>query len=490
MRLSNLILPNEGLKLEGPDTDIAGITADSREVKQGYLFAAVPGTQQDGRKYISDAVAKGAAALLIPEDSLPPAPYPVSIVTAPDIRTALSTVASLFYPLQPKHIAAVTGTSGKTSIAQFTRELWQNNGHSAASLGTLGFVTPGEARYGALTTPDSITLHKVLNEAAERNITHLAMEASSHGLDLGRLEKVKIQVAAFTNLSRDHLDYHPDMQNYLAAKLRLFNDIMPEGGTAVLNADVPEYEQLKKVCERKKHRTLSYGKNGQELQLIDYRLQDGGQIIRIKVMGKDHEVSLPVAGEFQIWNSLCALGMVIGSGDDPAKSIESLEKVTTVPGRLQLIGTSPDGGFVFVDYAHKPGALENVLTAMKKQAAASAGRLHVVFGCGGNRDKGKRPQMGAIAQRIADIVIVTDDNPRKEIPAEIRKDILAGCAPGPNLREIGDRAEAIRTAISELTKGDILVIAGKGHETGQIVGDKILPFDDADIARQAINGTK
>ncbi len=484
MLLSNLIGPNEGLKLHGNDVDITGLITDSRATKRGDLFIAVPGTKQDGRTYIKDALDKGAVAVLVPEGTNG---LSVPYITTPDIRSTVANIAATFYPRQPEHIAAVTGTSGKTSIAQFARQLWQNNGHVSASVGTLGLVTAKETRYGSLTTPDPITLHKTLDEAAGNGITHLAMEASSHGLDLHRLDRVNVHVGAFTNLSRDHLDYHEDMESYLAAKLRLFTEIMPEGSTAVLNADVPEYGVLSMACKDCRHAIIDYGKRANYIRLKDYELHLNGQLLRFSVIGKNHEILLPVAGEFQVWNSLCALGMAIGSGDPIDQSVASMEKLTGVPGRLERIGATKKGGTVFVDYAHKPGALENVLTAMRSHVAARpGGRLFVVFGCGGNRDKGKRPQMGEIAIRLADVVIVTDDNPRNEVPTEIRKDILAGCAPGPNLREIGDRAEAIQTAISELEEGDVLVIAGKGHETGQIVGDRVLPFDDAEVARQAL----
>jgi UDP-N-acetylmuramoyl-L-alanyl-D-glutamate--2,6-diaminopimelate ligase len=502
MRLSNLIAPNEGLTLHGEDLsrrsvakadrDIGGVTADSRQVKEGFLFAAVPGTQQDGRKFLDDAIAKGAVAVLVPEDTNRASiPANVSVITAPDVRLALSGIAARYYPRQPRMIAAVTGTSGKTSTAEFTRGLWSACGHQAASIGTLGLITPTEKRYGSLTTPDSVALHQILDEIAEQNITHAAMEASSHGLDLRRLDHVRISVAAFTNLSRDHLDYHDSMKSYFKAKLRLFNEVLPESNTAVLNADVPEYDELSRVCKARKHKIISYGKKGREITIKDYRPHPRGQIVRFELLGKNREVLLPVIGEFQVWNSLCALGIVIGSGDDADKSASALEKLTGVPGRLEFIGTSASGGAVFVDYAHKPGALENVLNGLRPHVAAHPGaRLHVVFGCGGNRDKGKRPLMGGIAQKLADEVIVTDDNPRREEPSEIRKEILAGCTPGPHLREIGDRAKAIETGIENMREGDVLVIAGKGHEPGQIVGDKVLPFDDGDVARRVLRGGK
>ncbi len=490
MLLSSLITSGKELKLSGQDCDITGIATDSRQIKPGYLFIAVPGTQQDGRAYIDDAIAKGAIAVLTPEDANPKSfKTGIAVVTAPDARHAASFVASRFYPQQPETVATVTGTSGKTSTVQFARQMWQENGHDAASIGTLGLITPREAIYGSLTTPDAITLHKALDNAARQGIARLAMEASSHGLDLRRLDHVRVKIGAFTNLSRDHLDYHDDMESYLEAKIRLFAQVMPEGQTAVLNADAPEYGRFETACRQRGHATLTYGKNGKDLRIKESRWTNEGQLVRFSALGRDYEATLPVAGDFQIWNCLCALGIVIASGDDAARAVAAIGKVTGVPGRLERIGVSPKGGTVFVDYAHKPGALENVLATVRNLVEATPrARLHVVFGCGGNRDKGKRPEMGRIAQRMADVVIVTDDNPRKEKPEDIRRDILTGCAPSPNLREIGGRTEAIQTAISGLEEGDVLVIAGKGHETGQIVGEKVLPFDDAEVAREALRG--
>lgn len=489
MLLSNLIAPIKGVRINCPDCDISGITADSRNVKPGFLFVAIPGTRQDGRDFLNDAIAKGAVAVLLPEGS--PAPSSVGVLYASDMRMALSSLAASFYPRQPQTIAAVTGTSGKTSTAQFTRELWSHAGRESASLGTLGLITSKSSKYGSLTTPDPITLHQILDETVGNNITHLAMEASSHGLALRRLDHVRIQIAGFSNLSRDHLDYHESMEEYFAAKLRLFNDLLQNGGTAVLNADVPEFDELKRNCNIRGHKIISYGKNGKEIKIQNYQPHPKGQVVRFALMGKNYEILLPVIGEFQVWNSLCALGLVLGSGENAEKSVASLEKLTGVPGRLQLIGETSKGAAVFVDYAHKPGALENVLAALLPHVNAHAGaRLHVVFGCGGNRDKGKRPLMREIAQRLADNVIVTDDNPRNESPEIIRKEILAGCATGENLREIGDRATAIKSAIGILQANDVLVIAGKGHENGQIIGDQVLPFDDAEVARQALQGEK
>lgn len=488
MLLTEIINSNSTKITRGQDTALTGITADSRCVKKGFLFIAIPGTQNDGRLFIQDAISNGAAAVMAPEGTdISNIPENVSIVASSDIRPALSYAASRFYPHQPSMIAAVTGTSGKTSTTQFTLELWKHLGIRSASVGTLGLVTPEEKKYGSLTTPDAITLHQILNDVSEKKITHLAMEASSHGLILNRLDNVHIKIAGFTNLSRDHLDYHKTMKDYFSAKLNLFTSILKPGSVAVLNADIPEYEELESVCKKQKHKIINYGKNARDLKLLNCTPHEHGQILHLSAMGKDYEVLLPIIGSFQAWNSLCALGMVIGSGEDIAKAVICLEKLTGVPGRLQFIGKSPKGGAVFVDYAHKPGALEDVLKGLRPHVASRTGaKLGVVFGCGGNRDKGKRPMMGEIAQRLADWIIVTDDNPRRENPDVIRKEILAGCTSSPDLHEIGDRANAIYAGIEKLNDGDVLVIAGKGHEPGQIVGDKVLPFDDAEVSRKAM----
>ncbi|MGE3622446.1 MAG: UDP-N-acetylmuramoyl-L-alanyl-D-glutamate--2,6-diaminopimelate ligase [Bdellovibrionales bacterium] len=492
MLLTNLIAADEDA-LEGSDRDITGITADSRRVEPGFLFVAIPGAAHDGRDFIPDAIARGALAVLVPEESAEARlrwggakldiHELVSIVTTRDVRKAVSGIAARYYPRQPANIAAVTGTSGKTSTAQFTREIWQALGRKSASIGTLGFVTAQEARYGSLTTPDAITLHRLLDEAAGAGITHLALEASSHGLAMNRLDHAHIKAAAFTNLSRDHLDFHGNMEDYLQTKLRLFSQVLGTDGTAVLNADTQEFEMIAGLARNRGQKCLSFGRNGRELKLLEARLDISGQILHCEIFGKRHEISLPVLGSFQAWNALCALGLAIACGEDPEQALPALARVTGVPGRLQLAGHTKDGAAVFVDYAHKPDALENVLTAIRPHVR---GKLGVVVGCGGNRDKGKRPVMGQIARRLADWVIVTDDNPRNEDPALIRKEILAGAATGPDLREIGDRAEAIAAGIQRLQNGDVLIIAGKGHESGQIVGDKTLPFDDAEVARRVL----
>lgn len=484
-RLSRIV-PNEHITIHGPDQDIVGITADSRTVRPGYLFIAIPGTKHDGTSFIAEAVSRGAVAVLAPTGYLP-LPNITTLITD-DVRSAVSVIAANFYPRQPETIVAITGTSGKTSTAQFTREIWQAMGEKSASIGTLGLITADEERYGSLTTPDAITLHQLLDECVGKGISHVAMEASSHGLALHRLDHVRVKAGGFTNLSRDHLDYHETMEAYLAAKLRLFKEVMPKGGAAILNADIPEYPLVAEAATQHGLNVISYGKNAKDIRLLDAKLDAKGQILQVEIFGKTGNIPLPLIGAFQAWNGLCALGLVIGSGGDVQKAIAGLSKVSGVPGRLQLAGQTQKGGAVFVDYAHKPDALDNVLQALRPHVAAHHGaKLGVVFGCGGNRDKGKRPIMGEIATRLADWVIVTDDNPRHEVAAVVRQEILSGCMGGAPVEEVGDRAKAIEIGISKLGSGDVLIIAGKGHEHGQIVGDVTLPFDDAEIARKVLS---
>lgn len=488
MRLSNLIAPVNGARLQGDDCEIAAVSADSRHIDKDALFVAVAGTAQDGRHYIADAAAKGATAVMVEDgSSLQTYPPGMAVITVPNVRLALSAVARAFYPGQPQTVAAVTGTSGKTSTVQFARDLWGQAGHKAASLGTLGVIAPGMQRYGSLTTPDAITLHQTLQTLADDGVSHLAMEASSHGIELHRLDHVHCTIAAFTNISRDHLDYHKTMENYLAAKLRLLSTLVDPQGTAVLNADIPEFTTVKSLCETRGLRTLTFGRSGCDLILLAHSPEPQGQGLRFELLGRPYEIMLPVIGEFQIWNGLCALAITIASGENPDTVVHAMEHLAGVPGRLELVGTTPSGGSVFVDYAHKPAALENVLTTLRPHVASSEGaKLHVIFGCGGNRDKGKRPLMGDIAQRLADEVIVTDDNPRNENPDTIRGEILAGCVPNRRLKEIGNRAQAIQAGIESLKQGDVLVIAGKGHEEGQIIGGEVLPFNDAEEARKVL----
>lgn len=459
------------------NVEITGLTMDSRQVKPGFLFAAVPGADVDGREYITQAIAAGAAAILVPRNTEISGADDTLFIYDKHPRQRFADMAATFYGRQPKMTAAITGTNGKSSCVTFVRQLWSMLGYQAASVGTLGVTAPGLEISGGLTTPDAAGLHARLAEIADLGVTHLAMEASSHGLHQHRMDGVNVRIAAFTNLSRDHLDYHADMAEYLAAKTRLFSELLVPGGKAVLNADAPEFEDLVEALDGYSQKVISYGKKGETIHLKEVQPTSEGQKISLDIDGNSFEVTLPLAGYFQVENVLCSLGIVLASGATAEQAVPLLEKLEGVPGRMELIGNG-----VYVDYAHTPDALETVLKALRPH---TEGNLHVVFGCGGDRDRGKRPEMGHVAAELADSVIVTDDNPRTEDARTIRKEILAAC---PDAQEIGDRKQAIETAIGKLHAGDILLIAGKGHETGQIVGDKVLPFDDRTLAREAIHG--
>lgn len=457
---------------------VGSVSADSRCVESGGVFVAVPGVRADGMAFAVAARDRGAMAILgesAPALSLAPAVF----VQVPDARAALSAVAALMFPLQPRVIAAVTGTSGKTSVAAFARQIWVRLGHQAAALGTTGVVKPSGATYGSLTTPDPVTLHRTLDELARDGVDHLVMEASSHGLDQRRLDGVRLAVAGFTNLSRDHLDYHATLDDYLAAKLRLFDVLLAPGQPAVLNADCDVADKVASAISARGLKLFSVGARGQDIRLVSAVAEPDANRLVLEHEGVTHRLRLPLAGDFMVSNALVAAGLCIASGSPAADVFAALETLSGAPGRLERIGER-HGAPVFVDYAHKPDALEKVLATLRPLAR---GRLVVVFGCGGDRDIGKRPIMGEIAARMADTVIVTDDNPRSEDPAAIRSAILSAA---PGAIEIADRAEAISRAVSDLQAGDVLVVAGKGHETGQIVGTNILPFSDHDAVRAAL----
>ncbi len=457
---------------------VAGVTADSRAVRPGFVFFALSGVKSDGLDFAPAAAGAGAAAI-VAEQAMPGAISGVPVLAARDARSALAFAAARFYPRQPAVIAAVTGTSGKTSTAAFTRQIWAKLGHQAAAMGTTGVIKPSGAAYGSLTTPDPVTLHKTLDELAGEGVTHLAMEASSHGLDQRRLDGVRLAAGAFTNLSRDHLDYHATLDEYLAAKLRLFEVLLAPGQPAVINADGDAADKTTAACAARGLRVFSVGAKGADIRIKAVRARAGGAQLRFVHDGRDYDLLLPLAGDFMASNALVAAGLCIAAGSAPAGVFAALETLSGAPGRLEKVGERR-GAPVFVDYAHKPDALEKVLAALRPAAAK---RLIVVFGCGGDRDAGKRPIMGEIAARRADVVIVTDDNPRSENSASIRAAILSAA---PGAREIGDRAEAIRAAIAMLEAGDALVVAGKGHETGQIVGDKVLAFSDHEAVLAAL----
>jgi UDP-N-acetylmuramoyl-L-alanyl-D-glutamate--2,6-diaminopimelate ligase len=483
LRLIDLLDDKNGLIGPGGDVEVTGLASDSRDVRPGYLFAALPGAVTDGGRFVAEAVDRGAVAVLAPPDlSLTgvPGADDVALLRSDNPRRRLAQIAARFHGTQPAFIAAVTGTNGKTSVAWFTRQIWSNLGHQAVSLGTLGISGPGMSGKGGLTTPDPIALHGDLAGLAAAGVQHLVMEASSHGLAQHRLDGVAVSAGAFTNLSRDHLDYHGSMEDYRNAKLRLFSEILPSKGTAVLNADSAEFEAFASVCKARGCRVIDYGAGAEALRILSLEPRADGQSLRLRAFGNAHLVELPLPGAFQASNALCAAGLAIASGDDPDAVVATLARLEGVPGRLQLAARAPCGAPIYVDYAHTPDALSHVLKALRPH---TAGQLIVVFGCGGDRDSGKRPMMGAIADELADIQIVTDDNPRGEEPARIRAEILKAC---PGASEFGDRAEAIFAGVARLTPGDTLVIAGKGHETGQIVGDTVRPFDDAESARAAV----
>ena len=478
MLLSELI--NGGAAVAG-NVDIRGLTADSREVRPGYLFAALRGSRCDGADFIADAVDRGAVAVLAPEGIRADLPEGrVRLLTDANPRRRLALMAARFYPAQPRVIAAVTGTNGKTSVTAFVRQIWERMGRRGAALGTLGVVGRGVARALDHTTPDPVVLHRTLDELAAAGVDHLAIEASSHGLDQHRLDGVRIAAAAFSNLGHEHLDYHPGTEAYLAAKLRLFDTVMEPGGGAVLNADSTAFDRLREVCLARRHRVLSFGRGPSDLRLASAAPAGDGQRLVVAFEGRRREVAFPLPGEFQALNALCAVGLVLAGGGAAGEAFAALADLATVPGRAELVGRHPCGAAIYVDYAHKPDALSNVLGALRPPAP---GRLVVVFGCGGERDRAKRPMMGEIAAALADHAIVTDDNPRGEDAAAIRRAVLAGC---PGATEIGDRAAAIEAAVAGLRAGDVLVIAGKGHERGQIVGTEVIALNDADLARAAV----
>ena len=458
---------------------VTGISADSRAVKPGFLFVAVPGTKVDGLGFLSQAVAGGAVAVLA--ECEPPAPLPahVALVSVPNVRRALALAAARFYPRQPATIAAVTGTSGKTSVTAFTRQIWTALGHAAASIGTVRVVTPAGEEYGALTTPDPVELHRIVDRIAGEGITHLAVEASSHGLDQHRLDGLRVGIAGFTNISRDHLDYHGTQEAYRQAKLILFRNLVKPDGVAVVAVDHTFAAEVKDAARGRSLRIIEVGRTARDIRLISSAVAGFSQVLTLGYGGVKYQVQLPLVGAFQVENALVAAGQAIAAGGDAAAVFAALEGLVGAKGRLELVGRK-SGAPIFVDYAHKPDALAKALDALRPYVS---GKLVVVFGAGGDRDAGKRPLMGAIAAAKADRVIVTDDNPRSEEPGAIRAAILGG-APGAD--EIGDRNEAIHRAVRDLAGGDVLLIAGKGHETGQIIGQKIVPFSDHEAVQDAL----
>ena len=479
MRLAEIMsrVPSSWRSAAG--VEIAGITADSRQVAPGFLFAALPGSRADGRAFIAEAVSRGAAAVLAPQGTpWPPGVPPRPLLEDPEPRRRLAQLAAGLAGPQPRTVVAVTGTNGKTSTVEFLRQIWAAGEKPAASLGTLGLMAPGLEPGPGLTTPDPVTLAETLARLAREGVQHAAMEASSHGLDQFRLDGVRLAAGAFTNLTRDHLDYHGSEAAYRAAKLRLFDELLPAGAPVVANSDMDPVTlaSLAAIAARRRLSLRTVGEAGTALRLLAAKPGPGGQVLRVQIGSATRELALPLPGRFQADNALMAAVLAMATGELGA--LERLASLHGVRGRLELAALLPNGAAVYVDYAHTPDALERLLTALRPH---TTGRLHVVFGAGGDRDRGKRPLMGAAASRLADVAIVTDDNPRSEDPAGIRAAVLAGCLDG---HEVGDREQAIAEAMNGLGPGDVLAVAGKGHEQGQTVGGVVIPFDDVSVVRR------
>ena len=473
---------------DGREVVVTGLAVDSRAVRPGFLFAALPGVVAHGVDYVPQALGAGAGAILTDRagegraaDAIAAVGGSASLIVVEDARAALAGAAALWFDAQPAHVVAVTGTSGKTSVASFTRQIWQALGRQAISLGTMGVEGDFEAGL-AHTTPEPVTLHRVLAEAEAAGITHCAMEASSHGLDQHRLDGVRLEAGAFTNFSQDHLDYHHDFESYFAAKALLFERLLTEGQPAIINIDDPAGQRMAARADKVGLEVLRIGRaEVADLRILGQRHDATGQELRFSIHGKPHLVRLDLIGGFQAENVLAAAALALGSGEAADAVIAALPRLTTVRGRMQLAARRANGAAVFVDYSHKPGALASALQSLRPHVM---GRILVVFGAGGDRDRLKRPLMGQAARDFADLVIVTDDNPRTEDPAAIRAAVMSGA--GPDAIEVGDRAEAILRGVDALEAGDALLIAGKGHESGQIIGHDVFPFDDAEQASVAV----
>ena len=481
MTLGELMGPEA--KLPGPwrQVPIEGLTADSRAVKPGYLFAALPGSRTDGSRYIAEALQRGAAAILVPQGA-GQARNGTPIVEDADPRRLLALIAARFFGAQPDVAVAVTGTNGKTSVASFVRQLWEQMGYCAASLGTVGVVGPSVTQTLAHTTPDPIELHRILADLAKSGVTHLALEASSHGLEQRRVDGVRLAAGGFTNISRDHLDYHLSFEAYFKEKLRLFGELLSHGAGAVVDVDTKAGQEVAAFAKSRGLSVISVGRSGETLSLTSAEQDGFGQRLVVEHQGGKETFRLPLVGAFQASNALVAAGLCMATGAKPETVLPLLANLRGARGRLDLAGTTRTGAPIFIDYAHTPDALAKALDALRPYVRQ---RLLVVFGCGGDRDKGKRPEMGAVAVDKSDVAIVTDDNPRSEEPAEIRREILAAA---PGAMEVPGRGTAVAQAIAGLGEGDVLLIAGKGHETGQIVKGTIIPYSDHDAVDAALRG--
>ena len=470
------------------DAPVEGVAVDSRQVRPGFVFVAIPGHTLDGAEFAQYAVRQEAAAVVISPQGLETArrdigELPVPFFLTDEPRAELARLAAAFYARQPEVMVAVTGTNGKTSVSNFTRQIWAAAGLRAASVGTTGVAGEGFDEPLSITTPEPVVLHALLARLAEKGCTHAAMEASSHGLAQHRVDGVRFRAGAFTNITRDHMDYHPTPEDYLAAKMRLFSEVLPEGATAVLNTTEPQWTHARAICEGRGIEVLPVVRGeSAALRLVERRFHGEGQEIAFRWQGQEHRAELNLIGEFQAENVLVAAGLALATGCEPDAVFAALPGLTGVRGRMQRAAVRANGAPIYVDYAHTPDALSSAITALRPHCL---GRLIVVFGAGGDRDTGKRPLMGRAVAGLADAAIVTDDNPRTEDPGAIRKAVMAGC---PNAEEIGDRAKAILAGVEALRDpGDCLLIAGKGHEQGQEVGGVVHAFDDVEQARAAVS---
>jgi UDP-N-acetylmuramoyl-L-alanyl-D-glutamate--2,6-diaminopimelate ligase len=478
--LSRLIRDDGAYAADAADLCVTGITADSRNVTIGNLFAALPGSKVDGSTYLAAALAKGAVAAIAPADA---ADVPgLKLVRTTNPRRLLALAAARYYDAQPDTIVAVTGTNGKTSVSVFVRQIWAEMGFRAASLGTIGIVGPEGAVKLKHTTPDPVKLHEAVAALAVDHVQHLAVEASSHGLSQHRLDGLRIAAAAFTNLTRDHLDYHNTIEDYFDAKMMLFENLLAPGSPAVINADIPEAAEIIKRCKARGLTVFTVGEHGDDIRILATQQTESGQLLTLKMLDGTYDVPLPLVGDFQASNAVVAAGLVMATGGEATLVRHALASLKGATGRLELVGTRQNGARVFVDYAHTPDAVE---TALKALRPSTTGKLHVVFGCGGDRDKGKRPLMAQAAANNADQIYITDDNPRTEDAATIRREVMAGA---PRATEIANRAEAISQAVGNLGSGDVLLVAGKGHEQGQIIGHITKPFSDHDAVKAALDG--
>jgi len=472
----NDLLLDEGLAVANADLTVRGLTLDSRKVEPGFVFAALPGVKVHGRDFIPKALAAGASAILTDK----PVEAAVPVIAVPEPAALLARMAARFYPRQPEHIVAITGTNGKSSTVEFLRQIWAGAGLEAACLGTLGVTRGNSVEVTGYTTPDAVALQAALDRLAGEGVTHLGMEASSHGLKQHRMDGVRVSVGAFTNLTQDHLDYHPDFADYFASKLKLFTERLPASGRAVINIDSEWGGKMAAAARGRGLDVLTMGWRGEDLIIREITPRPASQSVVFVWKGREHALDIPLVGEFQILNALGAAAIALSDGVAEASVLETLKTLGGVPGRLEKVGETAQAAPVLVDYAHTPDGLDKLLRSARPH---TRGRIIVIFGCGGDRDASKRAKMGIIAANQADHVIVTDDNPRSENPATIRRAILKGC---PGAEEIADRGEAIRRGVAMLQAGDSLLIAGKGHETGQTVGDVVHPFDDREEGRKAL----